>query len=544
MKSTRREIGHALPKLAAMLLPLLAVIGCSSGVSGHAPGIAGQQSQDPGTLNFPLAYIKEPPLPIGTGKDAITDIDARDLITSITGSDLYIRDQASAGSTEVNLTGPITQGMGAVRDLDVSADGKKLIFSLRKPLNPKIKMNDDPKQPTWKIYEYDAVAKTVTQLTNDDTTAGHDVGAHYLPDGRIIFSSTRQAATQAILIDEGRPQYPAQTDDRQSPIFLLHVMNADGTNIHQISMNTNHDFAASVLNNGQIVFSRYEAVNGDQISLYHTNPDGTGLELYYGANSHSTGANIAGTGTNIIQFLNARQRADGKLIAIARPFLGTQQGGDIVQIDAANFVEIHQPATPTGAAGTAQSSATTLGVTTDSDKPSLGGRFASVFPLNDGTNRLLVSWSPCLVTNASVSPATTSVCNNDNVNAANSTLAPPQYTIWIYDLDAGTLSPILAAEAGMGLVEPVILQARTPAPAFVPDAVPTGEGAALAANDQRRRRPARNPQRVRLRWRRYRGHADGRRNSQHRRLGRSQASHRRPTAGTFPTRAESGRDHG
>ncbi len=122
----------------------------------------------------------------------------------------------------------ITKGKGDVRDLDVSPDGKKLVFSLRLPLNPN-KPNTDVTQPTWKIYQYDAVAKTVTQLTNDDTTAGHDVGAHYLPDGRIVFASTRQAATQAILIDEGRPQYPAQTDDRKQPIFLLHVMNADGT---------------------------------------------------------------------------------------------------------------------------------------------------------------------------------------------------------------------------------------------------------------------------------------------------------------------------
>ncbi len=71
------------------------------------------------------------------------------------------------------------------------------MFSLRLPLNPD-KPNTDVTQPTWKIYEYDAVAKTVTQLTNDDTTKGHDVGAHYLPDGRIVFSSTRQAGTQAI----------------------------------------------------------------------------------------------------------------------------------------------------------------------------------------------------------------------------------------------------------------------------------------------------------------------------------------------------------
>ena len=473
-----RELRHGSLKLAALLLPVLLAVGCSSGVSGHAPGLSGVQTEDPGTLNFPLAYVKRPP----PAMTANSDIDVRDLITSTTGGDLYIRQQASPGSVETNVTASITQGMGDVRDLDVSPDGKKLVFSLRLPLDPD-KSNTDVTQPTWKIYEYDAVAKTVTQLTNDNTTAGHDVGAHYLPDGRIVFASSRQAATQAILIDEGRPQYPAQTDDinPKQPIFLLHVMNADGTNIHQISFNTNHDFAPSVLTNGQIVFSRFDAANG-QISLYRCNPDGTGLELFYGQNSHATGSNIAGTNTNVIQFLNARQRMDGKLMAIVRPFQGTQQGGDVVQIDAEGFVEINQPSTPTGGAGTAQASATTLGVTTDADKPSLGGRFASAYPLYDGTNRMLVSWAPCLVLDTTVTPNTTSVCTADNTTGANVTLAPPQYTIWVYDIDKGTLSPILGAEANTVIVEPVIMQARTPVPAFVPDFIPTGAAAALANN--------------------------------------------------------------
>src|SRR6266403_1468555 len=277
-----RDHRHALPKLTALLLPLLAMIGCSRGISGHAPGLAGPQAQDPGTFTYPLAYIKRPP--------PAKDIDARDLITSTAGGDLYIRDQASAGGIEVNLTKSITTGLGDVRDLDVSPDGKKLLFSLRLPLIAGAK---EINQPTWKIYQYDAVSKTVTQLTNDSTRRGHDVGAHYLPDGRIVFASTRQTGTQGILIDEGRPEYPAQTDDRKQDIFLLHVMNADGSNIKQISFNTNHDFAPSVLSNGQIVFSRYESINGDQISLYRVNPDGTGLELFYGANSHATGANNA-----------------------------------------------------------------------------------------------------------------------------------------------------------------------------------------------------------------------------------------------------------
>ncbi len=488
MHSNRpRDAHHGFLKCAALLVQLALVIGCSSAQSGHAPGVAGGETLTPGVTNYPLAYIKQPVLPTKATETEPTDIDARDLITSITGSDLYVRAQASAGGAEVNVTKAITGGKGAVRDLDVSPDGTKIVFSLRLPLNPALK-NTDPKQPTWKIYQYDADTAKVTQLTTDNITAGHDVGPRYLPDGRIVFASTRQLATQSILLNEGRPQYQAVTDNRQQFIFLLHVMNADGTDMHQISFNTNHDFAPSVLANGQIVFSRYEVTNGtDQISLYVCNPDGTGLQLYYGANSHATGANIAGTNNNVIQFLGARQRADGKLIAMARPFLGTQLGGDVLLIDAANYVEFDQTTSPS-AAGTAvtgaaagQASATTLGVTTDANMPSLGGRFASAYPLYDGTNRMLVSWAPCLITNTD---GTTSICNSSNTTGANVVQAPPPYTIWIYDFGAGTLSPVLSSTTGVEIIEPVILQARTPLPTYIPDYVPSTTAAENMATAQ------------------------------------------------------------
>jgi Tol biopolymer transport system component len=456
-----------MPGLIFAMLVSLCVLGCSSAQSGHAPGVAGGQTLTPGITNYPLAYIKRP-VPT-TGLDTL---DALDLITSIPGGDLYVRDQASAGGAETNVTESITQGKGDVRDLDVSPDGTKLVFSLRLPLDPN-KPNTDVTQPTWKIYQYDAAAKTVTQLTKDDITSGHDIGAHYLPDGRIVFASTRQLATQSILLDEGRPQYQAVTNlpsGGEQAIFLLHVMNADGTGMHQITFNTHHDFAPSVLKNGQIVFSRWEIVDGkDEISLYRTNPDGTGLALYYGTHSHLTGANRLGTNDNFIQFLNPRERADGKLIVIDRPLEGTQLGGDALVIDANDFVEITQSSTPSPATGVGQTSATALGITTDMGLPSLGGRFASAYPLYDGTNRMLVSWSPCLVLTGSV----TTLCNASNIAAATVMQAPPEYTLWIYDFDTGTLSPVLSAAAGIMTVEPVILQSRKPVPTFIPDAVPT-----------------------------------------------------------------------
>jgi hypothetical protein len=480
--SRPRERRHGFLIAAVLSLPMLAVLGCAGASSGHAPGVAGGENLDPGITNYPLAYIKRPapPATAAAATAASPDINVLDLITSSTGGDLYIRNQANAAGAETNVTGSITQGMGDVRDLDVSPDGTKLVFSLRLPLNPNLP-NTDVKQPNWHIYQYEVATGTVTQLTNDDITSGHDVGAHYLPDGRIVFASTRQLATQAILLNEGRPQYQAVTNNgpQEQAIFLLHVMNADGSQMHQISFNTNHDFAPSVLSNGQVVFSRWELTNGvNQISLYRTNPDGTELELYYGANSHATGANIAGTNDNAIQFLNARQTARGLLLAIVRPFLGTQQGGDIVQINAADFVEIHQSASSTPATGTGQSSATNLGVTTDANMPSLGGRFASAYPLYDGTNRMLVSWSPCLV----VVGTATQVCNTANTSGANVKLAPPEYTLWMYDFDTGTLSPALSAEAGMMITDGVILQTRSPAPTNKPDSAPSTAAAQNMAN--------------------------------------------------------------
>lgn len=460
------KLRHATVAWLTLLSPIAIIAGCSSASSGHAPGVAGGETLVPVTTNYPMAYVKRP--------FAAKDIDVRDLITSTTGGDLYVRSQASAAGIEVNVTASLTQGMGDVRDPDVSPDGTMVVFALRLPLDPNL-ANTDPKQPNWHIYQYDATKRTVTQLTNDSIAAGHDVGPRFLPDGRIVFSSTRQSATQAILLDEGRPQYAAQTDDRSSAIFLLHVMNGDGTGIHQISFNTNHDFAPSVLNNGQIVFSRWNIAGGaSTISLYRVNPDGTGLELYYGANSHATGANIAGTDNNVVQFLAARQRADGKVVSLVRPFLGTQLGGDALLIDAENFVEIHQPAQPnagTGASG--QASATLLGITTDADKPSIGGRFASAYPLYDGTSRMVVSWSPCTVLDSTVTPAAIKICNSANTAAASVTQAPPQYTLWLYDFAKGTLSPVLAAQSGMMILDAVIMQPRVPAPTFRPDFTPT-----------------------------------------------------------------------
>jgi hypothetical protein len=88
-------------------------------------------------------------------------------------------------------------------------------------------------------------------------------------------------------------------------------MNADGSGIHQISFNQSHDLDPSVMDDGRIMFSRWDHAGGNnELNLYAVRPDGTQLELLYGAQSHATGTN----GSDI-EFLDPRPADNGKIIA-------------------------------------------------------------------------------------------------------------------------------------------------------------------------------------------------------------------------------------
>jgi hypothetical protein len=298
--------------------------------------------------------------------------------------------------------------------------------------------NTDPKQPNWKIYQYDAARQDVTQLTNDDITSGHDVGAHYLPDGRIVFASTRQLATQAILLDEGRPQYQAVTRQSSSrPSFCLHVMNA--RRHRHASDQLQHQPRFRALGAGERP-DRVFALGSDQrhrIRSACTSQSGRhGLELYYGANSHATGANIAGTNNNVIQFLNARQRADGKLIAI----VGLSWGPSSAAISAHRCGKLRRDQSSRAHAhprhaGPGQTSATTLGVTTDANMPSAGRtvRTRSISALRrhqpDVGELGAVPDPQCRRIHGGLQ-------QRQHHRRQRATAPPPSTRIWIYDFDA------------------------------------------------------------------------------------------------------------
>ena len=228
--------------LASTLAMALAMTlsGCSSdGNGGTDVTIGSGQSTDGVTVDFPVFYVKRP-VPDPDDPDVMEN-DARDLIRFEIGADLFMRDRASASAPEINLTAAQTEGLGDIRDVDINFDGSKVVFAMRAKF---IENADEQDQPTWNIWEYDAKAKVLRRVMTSDTTAeeGHDIMPHYLPDGRIVFTSTRQRQSRAILLDENKSQFAAQVEaGDEQPAFLLHVMDADGSNIHQISFNQSHD---------------------------------------------------------------------------------------------------------------------------------------------------------------------------------------------------------------------------------------------------------------------------------------------------------------
>ncbi len=454
---------------AVAALAVLLVAGCDGDGS---VGIGTGQDPDPVAPDFPIAYTKGPLFDVDMNLLANTDL--RDVLRFNVGTDLYVRDRASPTSLERNVTQRFTGGTGDVMGVEISSDGTKMLFAMRGPVDEGLAL-DDEDQPKWNIWEYVLATDSLRRLIVSDLTAeqGHDLSPHYLADGRIIFVSTRQQTAKAILLNDGKPQFDARDEDRDEPAFVLHVMRDDGRDeFRQVSFNQSSDYEPTVLDNGKVMFSRWDhAGNVNGLHLYQMNPDGTELELLYGAESHLTGTN-----NGVVQFIGAREMADGRIMAIVRPFDHPELGAAITIIDTPTYVENTQPvASSAGMTGPAQTAATPNQVRTDLE-PSAGGRFSSAFPLWDGTGRVLTTWSICRLAEPDPADPTQQIfvpCTPDRLAATNPApvVAPPLYGVWMYDPTTQTQQPIVIGTEGVLVSDIVAAQPRRN-PTFIPDKLP------------------------------------------------------------------------
>lgn len=222
------------------------------------------------------------------------------------GSDLVLLTPIAPSGKTVNLTKQYTREgqtdenqYGHATDPEISFDGKKVLFSMKKNRNE-----------NWHIYEMNVDGTGLVQLT--DQAVCHDMDPIYLPNGQIMFTSTRSQ-----IVDE--------YERRESP--LLHVADRDPNsgvliNIRQISFNQSHETNPMVHSSGKIYFSRWEHLgNPNKFSIFTINPDGTRLFVLYG--NHFPSA----SGSRV--YLDPRELGDGGIVSSLMERNSPFEGGAI-----------------------------------------------------------------------------------------------------------------------------------------------------------------------------------------------------------------------
>ena len=465
---------NALTRMSALACGVallgMGLAGCGSGSAsgGSTVTVAG---------DVPLAYVKR--------ANSIS-MNPTDGTSSADGGDLMIREKSSPSAPEHNITAAITQGKGDASDPEASYDGKKIVFALRCPTANTSTVGGQPAcTGRWNIWEYDMTGGgftggTLRRITN--STEDDDVDPAYLPaGGGFVFSSNRQ--TKSKLNQATGQVYYALDEYERERVINLHTMNAEGANISQISFNQSHDRNPVVRPNGDIMFSRWEHVaDRNRFAIFRAKPDGTDMFVLYGAQSPGN------------SFLHPRDMDPagpykGFLATDLMSLSGTQEGGAMMFVDAANYSENNTPANSTIPAAGGQKSVTAQALN-DGRGLSEYGRVTTPYPLWDGTNRVLVGYRPCEVSRAGVVVACATLTAEEKARlgdeqrlaavAAADTLqdnVPASYAIYMFDPKAQTWLIVAAPPAGFMYTDPIALQAR-PEPNAT---APTSVDASLAA---------------------------------------------------------------
>jgi hypothetical protein len=145
---------------------------------------------------------------------------------------------------------------GVILDAQVSYDGRQILFSWKRTM-----------AESFQIWRIGADGEGLARVVEHDS---NNMNACWLPDGGLAFLSDRKPAF-------------AYCWTSTSPV--LYRADADGGNAVRLSANYLTDFTPSIMEDGRILFSRWEYVDRPAIpiqSLWAINPDGTSLAGVFG----------------------------------------------------------------------------------------------------------------------------------------------------------------------------------------------------------------------------------------------------------------------
>ncbi|MBU2870791.1 hypothetical protein [Colwellia sp. E2M01] len=448
---------------------------------------------DPVLVEYPVVYIERTLNRLGEEEFTPVSFSARNPAEFNAGAELIIKNNAFANSPTTSLTHNLFSSTEVetdtvieseavnqsqpidIRDLSVSADGQSFLVSIRAP---EIDGADDDEQPKWNIWRYLQSDKSFQPVISNEIIAeqGDDLMASFLPDGRIIFASTRQRLSRAILLDEGKPQYTATNESGDNAAFNLHVMQADGSDIKQISFNMSNDIYPLVLQDGRILYSRWDTMGGiNKINLYRMNPDGTDNQLVYGWHSHTITLDDE---EQDIEFVKPQQMPNGDILLLLASEEGDRYQKRPVLINIDQFIDNQQVYTNDSVTAATSSAQTDLFVDdfynfSFSDQINTAGRLSHLFPMPDNSNRYLLSWDLCRVTITedsdeevikSCGQLSTEALAQEDVE-----LATPWYELWLYNGNTHTQQIVAQTAEGNMISEAVVMQATANTPAFIAD---------------------------------------------------------------------------
>ena len=150
---------------------------------------------------------------------------------------------------------------GAIRDPAVSYDGRRVMFAWKKSLN-----EDD-----YHLYEMDVTSGRIRQITSGLGFADYE--PCYLPNGDIVFSSTRCVQT---------------VDCFTTEVSNLYTCDKDGRFLRRLGFDQVHAIYPTVTGDGRVIYTRWDYNDRGQVfpqALFQMNPDGTAQTALYGNNS-------------------------------------------------------------------------------------------------------------------------------------------------------------------------------------------------------------------------------------------------------------------
>ena len=187
---------------------------------------------------------------------------------------------------------------GSFAGPDLSADGRRIFFAYARHYpdlaaeRNKADGTRVPEDAYYHLYEMNADGSGLHRLTRGKYD---DFDGRYLPDGSIVFLSTRKGtalqSTQATAESTRTADLPMSyvrcggDNWRPVPVFTLHRMVAEGGHLQPLSAFENFEWAPSLADDGRILYTRWDYIdrfNGDFFSLWSANQDGTIPQLVYG----------------------------------------------------------------------------------------------------------------------------------------------------------------------------------------------------------------------------------------------------------------------